>query len=137
MAELGGVFFHINRAMAGTDLELPSRGLFLLMFSVTRVGIWPIYLYHVYVSAERASMTPYHKTSIFLETGLFLTNINFLYKNMLPVWTTGRLMPEKPQGFHRKWFDQHPYCQRVAALFFGREKISMNARGTKALLKND
>merc|ERR1712113_668303 len=28
MAELGGLFFHINRLLQGTDYELPSRGLF-------------------------------------------------------------------------------------------------------------
>lgn len=136
MAELGGVFFHINRAMAGTDLELPSRGMFLLMFSVTRLGVWPTYLYHVYASAARTG-TAFHKVSMVLETGLFLTNINFLYKNISPVWATGRLIPDKPQGFHRKWLDQHPLCQRICGLFLRKEKIMMDMPAVEVVSKED
>mmetsp|Transcript_3603 Transcript_3603/g.6265 ORF Transcript_3603/g.6265 Transcript_3603/m.6265 type:complete len:94 (-) Transcript_3603:12-293(-) len=60
-----------------------------------------------------------------LETGLFLTNLNFLYKNIAPIWKTGRLIPGKPKGFHRKWLDRHPLCKRIAGLFLRKEKISM------------
>lgn len=124
MAELGGIFFHINRAFHDTDMELPSRGLFLMMFTFTRCFIWPTYLYHLLLSAA-ANDTHFHKVSAVLETGLFLTNLHFLYKNVAPIWKTGRLIPHKPEGFHRKWFDKHPFCKKIAGIFFRKEKISI------------
>lgn len=124
MAELGGIAFHINRALQDTDMELPSRGLFLMMFTFTRVFIWPTYLYHLLKSAAENN-TYFHKASVVLEGGLFLTNIHFLYKNIYPVYKSGRLIPHKPEGFHRKWFDDHPFLQKIAGLFFRKEKISM------------
>ena len=125
MAELGGVFFHINRALEHTDMELPSRGLFLFMFTFTRCFVWPTYLFHLFRSATESDATHFHKVSMVLETGLFLTNLNFLYKNLAPIWKTGRLIPGKEEGYHRKWLDNHPTCRRIAGLFLRREKISM------------
>jgi len=126
MAELGGVFFHINRAFEGSDMELPSRGLFLFMFSFTRCFIWPTYLFHLFRSATESDATHFHKVSMVLETGLFFTNLHFLYKNIAPIWETGRLMPNKPKGFHRGWLGKHPNYKPVAGLFLRREKISMS-----------
>lgn len=125
MAELGGVFFHINRGLTGTDMELPSRGVFLMMFTFTRCFVWPMYLWHLYSTAA-TNDTYFHKVSAVLETALFLTNIHFLYKNIAPIWKTGRLMPHKPKGFHREWFDEHPSCQKVASVFFRQDKLSMS-----------
>ena len=130
MAELGGVFFHINRALEDTDMELPSRGLFLFMFSFTRLFVWPTYLFHLFRSATETNATHFHKVSMVLETGLFLTNLNFLYKNLAPIWKTGRLIPGKEEGYHRKWLDNHPLCRRIAGLFLRREKISMCNSGS-------
>ena len=123
--------------MAGTDLERPSRGFFLLLCSALRLCIWPVYLYHVFASAERAHVTPYHRASVLLEMGLFLTNLHFLYKNVRPVWTTGRLLTNKTRGFHRTWLDRHPHWQQFAGLFLGREKISMDAPGMNTLAKDE
>jgi len=130
MAELGGVFFHINRAFQDTDMELPSRGLFLFMFVLTRCCIWPLYLWHLYASqaqleAQDQPRNPFHKASAVVETGLFLTNLHFLYKNIEPIYRTGRMLPDKPAEFHRRWLDEHPNWKRIAGLFLPKDKISM------------
>lgn len=125
MAELGGVFFHINRALKGTDMELPSRGLFLMMFTLTRCYIWPMYLRQLYSTAA-AHDTYYHKVGSVLETGLFLTNIHFLYKNIAPIVKSGRLMPRKPRGYHRRWLDKHPSVKKAASFFMSEERLSLS-----------
>ena len=125
MAELGGVFFHINRALKDTDLELPSRGLFLLMFTLTRCFLWPKYLWHLYRSAA-ANHTPFHTVSVVLETGLFATNLHFLYKNVAPIWRAGRLLPHQPKGFHRRWLERHPGWKRALGVFLPADKICMS-----------
>jgi len=135
MAELGGVFFHINRAFQDTDMELPSRGLFLFMFVLTRCCIWPLYLWHLYASQaelQAQQRTSFHEASIVLETGLFLTNLHFLYKNIAPIYKAGRILPDKPAGFHRKWFDDHPNWKRFVGLFIAKDKMSMPSKSTKS-----
>lgn len=126
MAELGGVFFHLNRALVDTDLELPSRGLFLLMFGFTRCLVWPAYLRRLYTEAAGGDATRFHTVAVVLETCLFATNLRFLYKNVAPVWRTGRLLPHKPRGFHRRWLDRHRVCRRVSGVFLRDNKLALS-----------
>merc|ERR1712188_261073 len=91
----GGLFFHINRAFQGTEWEMPSRGVFVLMFTFSRCYLWPMYIRNLYQEALSKN-TNYHLVGAILETGLFLTNLHFLYKNIAPIWQSGRLMHRKP-----------------------------------------
>lgn len=122
MAELGGLFFHINRAFQGTEWEVPSRGVFLMMFTFTRCYLWPMYIRNLYLEAFTKN-TKCHLIGAFLETGLFLTNLHFLFVNIAPIWRTGRLMPKKPKYFHRKWLNRHPSWRRAASIVIPKEKL--------------
>jgi len=125
MAELGGLFFHINRAFQGTEWEMPSRGVFVLMFTFSRCYLWPMYIRELY-SEALSKNTTYHLIGAFLETGLFLTNLHFLWKNISPIWRTGRLMPKKPKYFHREWLDKHPSWRRAASFVVPKEKLELS-----------
>jgi len=125
VAELGGLFFHINRMLQNTDLELPSRGLFLVMFMFSRCYVWPMYLRELYKAAATKN-SRYHLVGALLETGLFLTNMHFLYKNIAPIMKTGRLMPSKPRGFHRKWLDRHSSWKRVCSFVISKDKLELS-----------
>merc|ERR1711904_589394 len=71
-------------------------GVFVMMFTFSRCYLWPMYIRNLYVEALSKSTT-YHMVGALLETGLFLTNLHFLWTNIAPIWRTGRLMPKKPR----------------------------------------
>jgi len=125
MAELGGLFFHINRAFQGTEWEMPSRGVFVLMFTFSRCYLWPMYIRNLYQEALSKS-TNYHLVGAILETGLFLTNLHFLYKNIAPIWQSGRLMHRKPKYYHREWLDKHPSWKRAASLVVPEDRLNLS-----------
>mmetsp|Transcript_626 Transcript_626/g.2486 ORF Transcript_626/g.2486 Transcript_626/m.2486 type:complete len:360 (-) Transcript_626:2095-3174(-) len=129
MAELGGLFFHINRAFQGTEWEMPSRGLFVLMFTFSRCYLWPMYIRYLYEEAAR-TRTAFHFIGGGLETGLFLTNLHFLWKNLKPILKTGRLMPKKPRYYHREWLEKHPSMFRAASFFVPKDKIDLKRRAS-------
>jgi len=124
MAELGGLFFHINRAFQGTEWEMPSRGLFVMMFTFSRCYLWPLYIRELYVEAVSRN-TRYHVIGALLETGLFLTNLHFLWKNISPIWRSGRLMPKKPKYYHREWLNKHPSFYKAASFVVSKDKIDL------------
>jgi len=124
MAELGGLFFHISRAFQGTEWEMPSRGAFVLMFTFSRCYMWPIYIRHLYTEAFE-KMTAFHLIGGSLETALFLTNLHFLWKNVYPILKSGRLMPKKPEYYHREWLHNHRGWRKLVRIFVSREKLAL------------
>lgn len=131
MAELGGLFFHINRAFQGTDLDIPSRCVFLMMFTFTRCYLWPLYIRALYVETY-SKQSVYHIIGATLETGLFLTNLHFLWTNIGPIFKTGRLMPRKPKYYHREWLNKHPFWKRVASQVVPEEKLDLSSSYTES-----
>ena len=129
MAELGGMFFHINRAFQGTEWEVPSRGVFIVMFTFSRCYLWPLYIRVLYKDSMN-KVSFYHMVGALLETGLFITNLHFLFKNLAPIWKSGRLMPTKPKYYHREWLNKHPSLYKAASFVVSKDKIDLSRRNS-------
>ena len=100
-----------------------------MMFTFTRCYLWPLYIRALYQEAI-SKESFYHVVGASLETGLFLTNLHFLWTNISPILKTGRLMPRKPKYYHREWLHKHPSWKRVASLVVPEEKLDLSSSYT-------